>query len=317
MHHHHHHHHHHGKSCRHGPGEELVDGQLRLDREAHARSESNLRVALFLNLGFALIELVGGIWTGSVAILSDAVHDFGDSLSLGLAWGLQRLAGREADDVFSYGYRRMSLLAALLTCGVLVVGSALVLSEAIPRLFHPQMPNVDGMIGFALLGTAVNGYAAWRTNQGSTLNERVVSWHLIEDVLGWVVVLIGAIAMKFGDWPLLDPILSIFLSLFIFRGVFRSLTATVRLFLQAAPEGVGAGTLTRELETLPGVAAARDLRVWSLDGESHVLTVVLETSPSATQAELEAIKASARAKLRAFGRFEMTIETCPKAGQES
>lgn len=308
--HHHHHHTHRGKG-HHAHAHHDHDGHMHHD--ADLRSEKNLRLALILNAAFAVIELIGGLWTGSVAILSDAVHDFGDSLSLGLAWAMQRLARRQPDEIFSYGYRRLSLLSALLTCLVLVIGSVLVLAEAIPRLIHPQMPNVDGMIAFALLGTAVNGYAAWRTHQGGTLNERVVSWHLIEDVLGWVAVLIGAIAMKFGQWPLLDPLLSIGLSLFVISGVFRSLTATLRLFLQAAPEGFSAATLQRELQSVPGVVAAHNLRVWSLDGESHVLTVVLETASTAAPADHEAIKARVRALLGSFGRFEATIEIRPAA----
>lgn len=309
-----HHHHHHSHL---GKGQHAHAHHDHHDHDHHAadlRSEKNLRLALLLNASFALVELAGGLWTGSVAILADAVHDFGDSLSLAMAWAMQRLARRQPDEVFSYGYRRLSLLSALITCLVLVVGSLLVLAEAIPRLINPKMPNINGMIVFALLGTVVNGYAAWRTNQGSTLNERVVSWHLIEDVLGWVAVLIGAIAMKFGEWPLLDPLLSIGLSLFVISGVFRSLTATLRLFLQAAPEGFSASVLVRELEAVPGVLAAHNLRVWSLDGESHVLTVVLETAINADPSEHEAIKARARALLSSFGRFEATIETRPAAG---
>lgn len=292
-----HHHHHHG----HGHG------------HAHGRASDNLKVALFLNLGFAVIEVIGGYWTGSVAILSDAVHDFGDGLSLALAWFLERLASKQANAAYPYGYRRLSLLSALITCLILVAGSVAVLVQAVPRLMNPVMPKVDGMIAFALLGTAVNGYAAWRTHKGGTLNERVVSWHLIEDVLGWVAVLISAIVMKFKALPILDPILSIVVTLFIFRGVFRSLAATLRLFLQAAPEGLDLARLAREIEETRDVVAAENLRVWSLDGESHVLTMRLVARAAAGQQELEAIKRQVRERVAKLGRFDLTIETQPEA----
>jgi cobalt-zinc-cadmium efflux system protein len=285
----------------------------------HHNASGNLMVALALNLGFSLIELVGGLWTGSVAILSDAVHDFGDSLSLGLAYVMERMAKKRSDENFSYGYRRISLLSALITSTFLLAASAAVLVRAIPRLMNPVMPKLEGMIGFAIVGIAVNGYAALRLQRGSTMNERVVSWHLVEDVLGWVAVLVGAVVMSFVDAPIIDPILSIGFTLFIVVGVFRSLRATLRLFLQATPEGVDMAAFRREVGALPGVKGTHDTHFWSLDGEAHVLTIHVVVADGSTQKAIEDIKSHIRRLAARRGKIHTTIEieieseteTCP------
>ena len=162
-------------------------------------SSTGLRLAFVLNTGFAILEIAGGLWTNSVAILSDAVHDLGDSLALGAAWFLDKYSQKGSDRRFSYGYLRFSLLGAWTNTLVLVSGSIFVLSEAIPRLFQPQSPNATGMFFFALFGVAVNGLAAWRLHGRGSLNTKVAAWHLIEDVLGWVAVLLVSVTLMFVD----------------------------------------------------------------------------------------------------------------------
>lgn len=241
----------------------------------HHDTGDNLGLAFLLNLGFAVVELVGGVLTNSVAILSDAVHDLGDSLSIGLAWFLARLGRRQASDRFSYGFRRFSLLGALINCLVLIAGSVVVLSEAIPRLWAPEMPHAPGMLALAVLGVSVNGVAAWRLRGGRSLNARVISWHLLEDVLGWVAVLVVGVVLLFRDWAILDPLLSIGFTLFILFNVGRTLHETLGLFLQRTPRDVALPDIVAELERLPHVDNAHHVHLWSLDGEHHVLTAHL------------------------------------------
>ncbi|WP_370259740.1 cation diffusion facilitator family transporter, partial [Idiomarina sp.] len=192
--------------------------------------------AFVLNFVFTIIEFIGGFLTNSTAILADAVHDLGDSLSLGLAWVLNKLGKKQANQHFTYGYKRLNLAGAFINAVVLIAGSAWVLVEAIPRLWNPQMPIADGMIALAVVGITVNGFAAYKLSEGKTLNERVINWHLLEDVLGWVAVLIVGIVLLFVDWPILDPILSIGFTLFILVNVLRNLWATLKLFIQATPD---------------------------------------------------------------------------------
>ena len=232
--------------------------------------------AFFLNVTFTIIEFIGGWLTNSTAIMADAVHDLGDSLSIGFAWILSRFSNKKASDKYSYGYRRLSLFGALVNCIVLVIGSIWVLYEAIPRLSNPEMPVVEGMLGLAILGVAVNGYAVFKLKAGETLNEKVLTWHLLEDVLGWVAVLIVSIVLLFVELPILDPLLSIGFTLFILFNVFKNLKSTLILFLQAAPDEETQDKIRRSLTQLPEVNGIHHMHFWSLDGESHVLTAHLE-----------------------------------------
>jgi cobalt-zinc-cadmium efflux system protein len=238
----------------------------------HRGTEANLRTAFFLNLAFTLLEVVGGIMTNSVAILSDAVHDLGDSLSLGLAWYLDRVAQRDGDPQFSYGYRRFSLLGAIISTVVMIVGSIFILSEAIPRLWAPQQTNAQGMILFAILGVVVNGLAALRLRGEKSLNARAIAWHLIEDVLGWVAVLVVSIVLLFTDFYILDPLLSILITIYILYNVLKNMKETLALFLQAVPDNVDVAAIDERLNEMEHVCSTHHTHVWSLDGEHHVLT---------------------------------------------
>lgn len=245
----------------------------------HHAETGNIRVAFFLNLGFTLVEIVGGFFTNSIAILSDALHDFGDTLSLGMSWYFQRLAGRDHDHRYSYGYHRFSVLGALINGFVLLLGSMYIIAESIPRFLHPEATNHEGMMGLAILGIIVNGVAALRLRKGHSLNEKVVSLHLLEDVLGWVGILIGSILMKFYDWPWLDPLMSLGLAVFILSNVYKNLMQVFQVILQGTPKDVNMVELEAYLNGLPGVQGFHDLHVWSMDGEFNILSVHLIRDP--------------------------------------
>jgi len=260
----------------------------------HAHGDTaDIKLAFFLNLGFTILEIVGGLLTNSVAILSDALHDLGDSLSLGIAWYLSRYSERERDVHFSYGYRRFSLLGALVTTLILVVGSLYVLYEAVPRLRNPVMPDAQGMALFAVIGIAVNGYAALRLRGGRSLNAQAVGWHLIEDVLGWIAVLIVSIVLLFVDVPILDPLLSIAITLYVLFNVLRNLNNTIRLFLQGVPKDVDIEAIKAQLQAIPGVRSTHHTHVWSLDGEHHVLSTHLVVDGAATREDVYRVKGAA------------------------
>lgn len=285
--------------------------------------EASLGLAFALNAGFAVIELIGGLLTNSVAILSDALHDLGDSLAIGMAWILAKLGRRDATDRYSYGFRRLSLLGALLNGLVLVAGSVVVLSEAIPRLWAPEMPHAPGMLGLALLGVTVNGYAALRMRGGRSQNARVISWHLLEDVLGWVAVLIVSLVLMVFDWPILDPLLSIGFTLFILFNVARTTLQTARLFLQSVPADISLATTTEALRTLPHVRDVHHVHIWSLDGDHHVLTAHLELEPGITLQHLRRLKQDAAERIHTLGfahstlEYEFDDETCRMAERQS
>jgi cobalt-zinc-cadmium efflux system protein len=276
----------------------------------HHTTFSNLKIALILNLSFALIEVVGGLWTNSLAILADAIHDFGDATALGLALFFEYLAARNANRKYTYGYRRLSLASALLTGIFLIGASTIVIFKAIERLSsgQPDLPYLPGMLGFAVLGVGVNGYAAWRLMRGQTLNEKVVSWHLIEDVFGWIAVLVGTLGMMIFKIPQIDPVISLAFAAFMIWNVARQLIKTARLFLQATPEDINMDAIRKDILSLEGVEKIHDLHLWSLDGASHVLTAhIVVAQGTSPQACIE-IKRQVRAHLDKGGSIHATIE---------
>lgn len=266
-------------------------------------STKNIRTAFFLNLAFAFVELIGGIITNSVAILSDAVHDFGDSISLAIAWALQKKSNKAKDDKYSYGYKRFSLLSSVILSGILLVGSILILVEAIGRLFNPQEVNAQGMLWLSILGIIVNGLAALSVKRGKTLNERAVFLHIMEDVLGWIGVLVISIVMIFVNLPILDPILSISITIWVLYNVYKNLKATFNILLQAFPKNVDVKKLTKEIEAIDNVISIHDLHIWTQDGNSHVMTLHI-----VAEKNYEAIKNKVREIAKTFNIDHVTIE---------
>jgi len=274
----------------------------------HHHGTGNIKVAFFLNLLFTIVELVGGILTNSLAILSDALHDLGDRLSLGLAWYFQNLSKKGRDKQFSYGYQRFSLLGAIINSIVLVVGSIFIIREAIPRIMNPQEAHAQGMILLAILGVIVNGAAVLRLKRGTSHNEQVVSLHLMEDVLGWVAVLIGSLIIHFTDWFIIDPILSVLIGLYILFNVYKNLRSSLKIILQAVPSNMEIKMIENELLAIAGILSVHDLHVWSLDGERNVLTVhvVLEEGLETSHPQ---IKETINSKMAVLGIEHCTIET--------
>lgn len=290
MHMHSHDHHHHGHSHDHHHALDLA--------------ERNLGLAFFLNLAFAMIELIGGWWAGSLAILSDALHDFGDALSLGMGYFLQKKSRVKPTENFSYGPKRLSLLSAVISGIIISLGALLILRESIPRIWEPTEPNGPAMLALAVLGLAVNGFAAWKMSGGQTFNEKMMRWHLIEDVLGWATILVGTLVMIFFKWNWLDPVMAILVSLFVLYNVFRQLSKTVNLFLQANPNPEGLKKFRLAVAQLPEIKGIHDVHFWSLDGIHHVLSLhVVSESPSSS-----GLKHKIRDLSQELGQCHLTIE---------
>lgn len=279
-----------------------------MHNHSHAARSQRMGWAFFLNVAFTVIEFIGGWLTNSTAIMADAVHDLGDSLSIGSAWLLDRLGNKPANSRFTYGYRRLSLFGALINGVVLVMGSVWVLTEAVPRLADPVMPQTEGMLALAVFGVAVNGYAAYRLREGKSLNERVLNWHLLEDVLGWVAVLVVALVMQFVDWPILDPLLSVGFTLFILFNVLRNLWATGRLFFQSAPDSETSERIRQSLLALSEIDSVHHLHLWSLDGEHHVLTAHVRVSLIKTLSEYSQLKSTITNALAVHDLAHTTVE---------
>lgn len=236
-------------------------------------SEQNIITAFVLNLLFAVIELAGGLITNSVAILSDAIHDFGDSLSLGVAFYLQKISKKRGDDKYTYGYRRFSLLGSVFISVILLFGSLYMVKESVIRLFNPQEANAEGMMILSVLGIVVNGMAVFKLRKGISHNERAVKLHMLEDVLGWVAVLFGSIVMKFTGISQIDPILSLLIAIWIIYNVYKNLKETLAIMLQHVPVDINISQLEKDLKEIEGILKIIDLHIWSIDGDKNISSV--------------------------------------------
>lgn len=286
------HHHHHGVGHQHSNEPD---------------STVNIRFAFWINTAFALFELAGGWYTNSVAIMADALHDFGDSLSLGLSYFFQKKSNKQRDHNFSYGYKRFSLLGALINSLVLIIGSIFIVQEVIGRLSEPEESNATGMLVFALVGIAVNTVAMLRLRKGDSINEKVVSLHFLEDVLGWVAVLIGSIVLIFYDVPILDPLLSLLITAYVLFNVFKNLKAAMKIILQGVPDSVNLNEIYKVLHAIPGVKGIHDLHVWTMDGQYNVLTMHVVTA-DARLSHAEDLKRAIRHSLQHQNIAHTTIE---------
>jgi cobalt-zinc-cadmium efflux system protein len=275
----------------------------------HHSSLKNIKLAFWLNTGFALLVLLGGIYTNSVAILSDALHDFGDSLSLGLAHYFEKKSLRSRDKDFSYGYKRFSLLGAFINSIVLIVGSVLIIKEAVERVLKPEDVNAKGMLLLAIVGVVVNLVAMLRLRKGSSVNERVVSLHFLEDVLGWVAVLIGSVVMMLVHLPILDPILSILIACFILYNVYKNLRQAFHIILQGIPDNVDITEIKKILLEIPGIINVHDLHSWTMDGRYNIMTVHVVLKKGISIEEVENFKLKIRNKLLNQNIQHLTIET--------
>ncbi|UOQ44401.1 cation diffusion facilitator family transporter [Halobacillus salinarum] len=274
----------------------------------HDHTSGNIKIAFFLNLIFTIIEIIGGILTNSMAILSDALHDLGDSLSLGLAWFLQNFSKKGKTEGFSFGYKRFSLLAALINSVVLIVGSIFIFTEAVPRLLNPASPNTQGMMALAVLGILVNGAAVFRLKGGESMNQKVLSWHLLEDVLGWVAVLIVSIVMNFTDLPILDPLASIAITVYILYNVVVNFIKTMRLFLEGVPENIDLSKIEKQMAEVQRVHSTHHTHLWSLDGEHHAFSSHVVVPASASKEDICAIKSEIKEIIKPIHFDHITIE---------
>ncbi|EMR01896.1 cation diffusion facilitator family transporter [Cesiribacter andamanensis] len=281
-------------------------------QEGHAQGPGNTRnigVALLLNLSFTLIEIVGGLLTNSLAILSDAVHDLGDSLALGMSYYAEKRAGQKLQDPnYTFGLRRLPLISAGLNGLILLLGSLWVVANAVPRLYAPEPVEAGGMMALAVLGVLVNGAAVLKLRGNRGVNSRVVALHLLEDALGWVAVLVGAVIIYYTGYYIIDPILSLLVAAYIFVGAFRNLREVYYLLVQRSPSEVEVGKIRQQLEGLEGVLQITDLHIWSLEGTHHILSLHALVAPDLSPEGQHALKREMRRLITAFGEFHSTIE---------
>ena len=267
------------------------------------KTDKNILAAFILNFVFSVAEFIGGILTGSVAITSDAVHDFGDAAGIGISYFFERKSKKQPDEKYTYGYARFSVIGGIITSVILLCGSAVVIYNAVGRLIAPNEINYNGMIIFAVLGMGINFFAAYFTRGGESLNQKAVNLHMLEDVLGWFVVFVGAIIMRFTDWSFVDPIMSVGVSVFIAVNAFKNLKEAVLLILERIPMEIDIKKITEYVNEIDGVLDVHHIHIRSLDGHSNSATMHI-----VTDSDSHSVKEAVREKLRECGINHVTLE---------
>ena len=268
------------------------------------KTEKNILIAFILNISFSIFELIGGIFTNSISIMSDAVHDCGDAISIGISLVLEKISKKKPDEKYTYGYARYSVLGALITTIVLTVGSIFVILGGINRILNPVTINYNGMIIFAIFGVVINFLAAYFTREGDSINQKAVNLHMLEDVLGWVVVLIGSILMKFTNISLVDSLMSIGIAIYILINAFKNLKDILDLFLEKTPKNISVEEIKKHLLEIKEIIDVHHIHIWSMDGVTNYSTMHIVTEDKNT---IE-LKKKIREEMNELGISHTTIE---------
>ena len=267
------------------------------------KTEKNILIAFILNLSFSIFEFVGGIFTGSVAIMSDAIHDVGDAMSIGLSYFLEKKSKKQPDDIYTYGYARFSVMGSVITTLILLFGSVMVIYNAVLRIFNPVQINYNGMIVFAIVGVVINFVAAYFTKDGDSLNQKAVNLHMLEDVLGWIVVLIGAIVMRFTDIAIIDSVMSFAVAAFILMNAIKNLKEVLDLFLEKIPHNISIEEIKEHITEIDGVNGVHHIHIWSMDGHHNYATMHIVADENS-----HIIKDKIREELKEHGIGHVTLE---------
>ena len=268
-------------------------------------SKTSIWLAFFLNLSYAIVEFITGGIFGSSAVLADSVHDLGDAIAIGISALLETISNREEDRQYTLGYKRFSLLGAMLTAVILMIGSVLVILENITKIAHPQPVNEEGILWLGIIAVVINVLASLVVRKGKTKNESILSLHFLEDTLGWLAVILMAIILRFTDWYILDPLLSLVISIFILTKAVPRFWSALKIFLDAVPEGVEATEIEKELAALANVKSVNQLNLWTMDGleKNAIVHVCLEEVE-----HIEYCKESIRNLLKDYDFQNVTIE---------
>lgn len=267
------------------------------------KTEKNILIAFILNLSFSVFEIIGGFFTGSVAIISDAVHDLGDATSIGISYFLEKKSKKQPDETYTYGYARFSVIGSVITTLILLFGSVMVIYNAILRIINPVEINYNGMIAFAIVGALVNFIAAYFTKEGDSLNQKAVNLHMLEDVLGWLVVLIGAVIMRFTDISIIDPLMSMGVAIFILIHSVKNLKEVLDLFLEKIPHDISIDEIKEHICEIDGIISVHHIHIWSMDGNHNYATMHIVAEENS-----HTIKDKIREELKEHGISHATLE---------
>ncbi|HTS67072.1 MAG TPA: cation diffusion facilitator family transporter [Candidatus Acidoferrales bacterium] len=271
---------------------------------------SILRWSLAATTIFVLVELAAGIKAHSLALLSDAGHNFTDAVALGLAWVGVYLQAKPADEIKTYGYHRASVLSAFVNALTLVALSVWILYESVARLRNPEPVREGIMMAVAGLGLLLNGgiVAVLRAASRSDLNIRSAFVHMLGDALGSIAIVAGAFAIRYTGWIAVDPLLSIAIALLIVWTAWDIVRESLNILLEGLPRGIRLSEVAAAMATIDGVLDVHDLHIWSLGSQTHALSChvkIEDVPPSASDSILQRLNTMLETR---FGISHTTVQ---------
>ena len=272
------------------------------------KETKNMKLAFLLNFFFAILEFIGGLYTNSISIMSDALHDLGDSIAIGTGIFFKSISLKKPNKKYTYGYGRYSIIGALINLIILSVGSILIIINSIPRLFEVEAVNHSGMLIFAILGILVNLIGAIKTSHSHDISEKVINLHLLEDLFGWFLVLITSIVIGIWEMYILDPILSLILATFIIVNVIKNLINIMNIILEKIPTNIDVDKIKKEVLAIDGVIDIHHIHIWTIEGNYNYLTAHIYIDKNITREEEEMLKKEIKHQLLHLNINHSTLE---------
>ena len=268
------------------------------------KSHNNILMAFLLNLFFSILEFFGGIFTNSISIISDSIHDFGDSLSIAISYILEKKSKKKPDNIYTFGYMRYSILGAIITNTILIVGSIFIIINGIKRIINPVIINYNGMLLLSIFGIVVNILAFYFTKDGHNHNEKSVNLHMLEDVFSWLIVLVGSLVIKYTNFYIIDSILSICLAIYIMIHAFNSYKEILDIFLEKIPNNITIDELKKIILKINNVKDVHHIHIWTIDGINNYATMHIVTDSK----EYNSLKKEIKEKLKEKNISHITLE---------
>ena len=268
------------------------------------KSHNNILIAFLLNIIFCIIEFFGGLFTNSISIISDSIHDFGDALSIGVSYILEKISKRKPDNVYTFGYMRYSILGAIITNTILIIGSIFIIINGIKRIINPVIINYDGMLLLSIFGIIVNILAFYFTKDSHSHNEKSVNLHMLEDVFSWIIVLVGSIVIKYTNFYIIDSILSICISIFILISTIKNYKEILDIFLEKIPNNINIEELKKYILKINNVIDIHHIHIWTIDGINNYLTMHVVTDSK----DINKLKKEIKDKLKEKNISHVTLE---------
>lgn len=271
------------------------------------KTPENIKIAFLLNLAFSIVEAIGGILTNSISIISDSLHNLGDSITIGINYIFEKKSKKLPNKEYSYGYLRYTMLGSLIASFILLVGSVVIIYNVVPRLIKPLSVNYDAMIIFGIFGLLINLYATIKIMRSKDKDKKI-NTHMIEDTVIWLFILTGSICIKVFDLVIIDPILSLLIAVYILYQVYKYMKNIYNIFMEKVPKNVKIDEIKKNIESNENIDNVHHIHIWSIDGVNNYMTAHIHLNKVLSEEEIVKTKNDVKNKLKEDKINHITLE---------